>query len=291
MTERMREYGLFYLTLFLLLATIFVFYLNWQNSHRGLTFAMLDVGQGDALFVESPTGTQILIDGGPGNSVLRELPKVMPFWDRTLDAVLITNPDADHISGFTEVLKLYKVGTVFEPGTFNSSKLYKNLSSEIKNQNIPDVLLRRGMEIDLGGGAYIEVLFPDRDVSEWSSNDGSAVMRLVYGSHKIMLTGDSTSKTEEIILKENKRENLQSEFLKVGHHGSRTSTSSGFVEAVSPKYGLITSGKGNSYGHPHKETLDTLANFKVNILRTDIFGSIILKCDRIKECKINKSKN
>jgi len=291
MNQRLKDYGLFYLTLFLLFVAIFVFYLNWQNAHRGLTFAMLDVGQGDALFVESPTGTQILIDGGPKNTVLQELPKVMPFWDRTLDAVIITNPDADHISGFTEVLKLYKVGAVFEPGTYNSSKLYKNINTQVSEQKIPDVLLRRGMELDLGGGAYIEVLFPDRDVSEWSVNDGSAVMRLVYGDHSIMLTGDATSKTEGIILKENKKENLQSEFLKVGHHGSRTSTGPEFVEAVSPKYGLISSGEGNSYGHPHNKTLDTLADFKANILRTDLLGSIVLKCGRIEECKINKSKN
>ncbi|MBP6866495.1 MAG: MBL fold metallo-hydrolase [Candidatus Pacebacteria bacterium] len=279
----MRDYGLFYLALFLLLATIFVFYLNWQNSHRELTFAMLDVGQGDALFVESPTGIQILIDGGPKNAVLQELPKVMPFWDRTLDAVIITNPDADHISGFTEVLKLYKVGAIFEPGTYNSSKLYKSISSEVKNQNIPDVLLRRGMNLGLGGGAYIEVLFPDRDVSEWSPNDGSAVMRLVYGDNSIMLTGDATEKTESIVLAENQKENLDSDILKVGHHGSRTSTSPEFVEAVSPKYGLISSGEGNSYGHPHKETLDTLASFGTKILRTDQSGTIVMKSDGTQE--------
>lgn len=288
MSERMRDYGLFYLTLFLLVVTVFVFYLNWQNANRTLTFAMFNVGQGDALFVESPTGTQILIDGGPGNSVLRELPKVMPFWDRTLDAILITNPDADHISGFSDVLKLYKVGIVFEPGTYNSSKLYKNINSEIKNQNIPDVLLRRGMELDLGGGAYIEVLFPDRDVSEWSVNDGSAMMRLVYGGNSIMLTGDATEKTEGIVLGENTKESLDSDILKIGHHGSRTSTSTKFVEAVSPDYALISSGKGNTYGHPHKETLDNLAKFGVQVFRTDLFGTTILNCDTMGACKINK---
>ncbi len=291
MSKSLKDYGLFYLAIFLLLVTVFVFYLNWQNANRKLTFAMLDIGQGDALFIESPTGTQMLIDAGPGNAVLKELPKVMPFWDRTIDAMVITNPDADHISGFVDILKLYKLDTVFEPGTYNSSKLYKSINSEIKNQNIPDVLLRRGMQLDLGGGAYVEVLFPDRDVSEWSINDGSAMMRLVYGDTKVMLTGDATHKTENIVLGENTKENLDSDILKVGHHGSRTSTSMKFVESVSPQYALISSGEGNSYGHPHREVLNNLMSAKSQILRTDESGTIIFKCAKIGACKINKSKN
>ena len=139
----------------------------------------------------------------------------------------------------------------------------------------------------MGGGVMIDVLFPDRDVSSWSTNDGSVVARLSYGKTSIMLTGDAPIKTEQIILSENSPSRLQSNILKVGHHGSRTSTSSTFLKAVSPTYALISDGKDNKYGHPHKETLDALTQLGVKILRTDLLGTIILKCAKISGCEIN----
>ncbi|MFM7088230.1 MAG: ComEC/Rec2 family competence protein, partial [Candidatus Paceibacterota bacterium] len=158
-------------------------------------------------------------------------------------------------------------------------------------KNIPYILLRRGMRLDLGGEVYMDVLFPDREVFDWSTNDGSAVMRLVYGEHSILLSGDATLKTENILLENNSKETLDSDILKVGHHGSRTSTTKKFVETITPTYALISSGEDNNYGHPHKEVLNTLAGEKAQILRTDELGSIIFKCAKIGACKIKKSKN
>ncbi len=170
---------------------------------------------------------------------------------------------------------------VLEPGTINNSKTFQNLKTEIKNKNIQDVLARRGMRLDIGGGAVIDILFPDRDVSGWTSNDGSIVARLSYGNTSIMLTGDATMKTEKIILGENTPAQLASTILKVGHHGSRTSTSADFVKAVLPTYAVISDGKDNKYGHPHPETLQTLAQFGAKILRTDLLGTIIMKSDGV----------
>lgn len=240
---------------------------------------MLDVGQGDALFIESPTGTQLLVDGGPPRKILSQLARVMSPFDRHIDAIVITNPDQDHIGGFEDVLKVYKVDRVFEPGTINDSKTYQNLKEEIKNKNIPDILAKRGMKLDIGGGAVIDILFPDRDVSTWNSNDGSIIAKLSYGETSMMLTGDSTSVTEKIILAENSGSLLKSTVLKVGHHGSRTSTSAPFMEAVAPTYALISNGKDNKYGHPHPDTLATLAQFGTEIFRTDLLGTIIMKSD------------
>lgn len=288
MSNDWRKYYTLIFTIFLLLCVIFLFYLDWQNSHRGLTFAMLDIGRGDALFIESPTGTQILVDAGPPKKILSELAQVMSPFDRTIDAIIITNPDADHISGFLDVLKIYKVGYVLEPGTFNDSKIYQNLEEEISRQNIKSVFAKKGMKLDLGGGAMIDILFPDRDVSTWNSNDGSIVAKLNYENNSVMLSGDATTKTEKIILSEFPKKQLQSDILKVGHHGSRTSTSDSFVETVAPMYALISNGKDNKYGHPHRETLDTLAKFGVKVLRTDLLGTIIFSCDRIKKCEIKK---
>jgi competence protein ComEC len=273
--------------LILLVSVIYLFYLDFKTREEKLTFAMLDIGQGDSIFIDSPTHKQIIFDAGSAHKILGPLRAVMDPFDRDIDAIVITNPDADHVGGFLEILKNYKVDLVILPGTLNDSKIYQNLLEEIDRQKIKWVLARRGMNIDLSDGAKIEILFPDRDVSLWSTNEGSVVTRLVYGKHSFMLTGDATQKTEEIILKENSVPNLKSEFLKVGHHGSRTSTSISFVKALAPIYALISDGKNNKYGHPHQETLDTLSKFGAKILRTDLLGTIILKCDTMKPCTIN----
>lgn len=279
MFERSKKYGLLILTLLLLFFVIFLFYWDFHTSRKELTFAMLDIGQGDGLFIESPTGIQLLFDAGLARSVMGPLSRVMSPFDRSIDAIVITNPDADHIGGFAEILKNYKVDMVFEPGTFNDSKTYQNLKIEIKNKNIPDIIARRGMRLDIGGGAVIDILFPDRDVSMWDPNDGSVIARLSYGNTSVMLTGDSTIKTEKIILSENSPAQLKSTILKVGHHGSRTSTSVEFVKAVAPTYALISDGKDNKYGHPHQDTLETLSSFGAEIFRTDLLGSIMMKSD------------
>ncbi len=274
-----KKYWLLLFVLVLLISTIFIFYIDFRGSSHGLTFAMLDIGQGDALFIESPTGTQILVDAGPPRKILGQLSRVMPPLDRRIDAIIITNPDQDHVGGFLDVLKIYKVGQVFESGTFNDSKIYENLKNEIKNKNIPETLARAGMRLNIGGGAVIDILFPDRDVSAWTTNDGSVVAKLTYGETSVMLTGDSTTETEKVLLAGNSKVQLQSDILKVGHHGSHTSTSPVFAEAVSPTYALISNGRDNKYGHPRQETLDTLSSFGAKIFRTDILGTIIMKSD------------
>jgi competence protein ComEC len=274
-----KSYLLPTLVFLLLILTGFLFYLDFKHSKKVLTFAMQDIGQGDALFIESPTGTQVLFDAGPPHKILGTLSRLMPPFDHTIDAIVITNPDADHISGFLEVLKNYKVGKVFEPGTFNDSTTYKNLEAEIKKQNIPDIITRKGMTLGLGGGAAIDLLFPDQDVSSWESNDGSVVARLSYGTTSVMLTGDATIKTEQIVLKDFSAETLASTILKVGHHGSHTSSSRNFLDTVKPTYALISDGKDNKYGHPHQDVLDDLVKRGIKIYRTDLLGTIIMQSD------------
>src|SRR3989344_1244446 len=156
MFSKIKKQKLFLLAFLLLVVNFFLFYLEFQSPRRELIFAALDVGQGDALYVESPTGTQILFDAGPPRKVLGQLSRVMPPFDRTIDAIVITNPDLDHIGGFADVLEAYKVEKVFEPGTAGDSKVYQNLKAEIKDRNIPDIVVRRGMRLHLGGGAVID---------------------------------------------------------------------------------------------------------------------------------------
>jgi competence protein ComEC len=277
--KKAKNYWLVCCVLILLVSVSYLFYLDFKGYNRGLTFTALDVGQGDGLFIESPTGTQILFDAGPPHKILGSLRKIMSPFDKSIDAIVITNPDADHIGGFADILKNYKVGMVFESGTINDSKTYQNLEAEITRQKLQNFLARKGMRLNIGGGAVIDVLFPDRDVFDWAPNDGSIVAKLSYGDTSVMLTGDATAKTEKIILSQFTQGSLASDVLKVGHHGSHTSTSSKFAAAVSPAYAVISDGRDNKYGHPHQETLSTLEQLGSKIFRTDILGSIIMQSD------------
>lgn len=274
-----KNYLRWYVLLFLFIFSIVLWSVAFhENRHGILTFAVLNIGQGDSLFIESPTGTQVLVDGGPDRNLMKEISHVLPWYDRRIDMIVVTNPDLDHYSGFIPLLQKYSVDVVLEPGTTNKYVGYGVLEKEIANSKIPKVLARRGQIIDLGGGAYLQILFPDRDVSGLSSNDGSIVMKLVYGETSVLLQGDSTAKIEDYLLTLNDIP-LRSTILKAGHHGSRTSTTEEYVSAVSPKWTVISSGQNNSYGHPHKETLDTLAKLNIPALDTCNNGDLIFQSD------------
>ena len=244
-----------------------------------MTIAFLDVGQGDAIYIEAPSGNQMLIDGGPGKAVLRELSKVMPFYDRSIDVVMATHADQDHVGGLPDVLQKYKVNTFMESGVPGPSSSYEELEKMVgTSTDVKKVLARRGMTVDLGNGAILQILFPDRDPTGMETNMSSIVARLVYGDNEFLLTGDSPIAIENYLIGA-EGALLQSDVLKTGHHGSKTSTSAAFVSAVSPEYAVISVGKDNKYGHPNQETLDTLGNFGAKILRTDQLGRIVFKSD------------
>ncbi len=271
----LRWYALFLLCIFGLVVYSVILH---ENRHGMLTFAVLNIGQGDALFIESPTGTQVIVDGGPGKNLMREISSVVPWYDRHIDMIVVTNPDRDHYEGFIPLLDKYKVDAVLESGTASPTDTYAYLEDKFSKKRIQKTIALRGQKIDLGGGAYLEVLFPDRDVSGLSSNSGSIVMRLVYGETSVMLQGDSTSAIEHF-LTNLATSTLQSTILKVGHHGSKTSTSEEYVSRVSPKWAVISSGANNDYGHPHKETVQTLEKFHIENLDTCNNGRIIFKSD------------
>ncbi len=261
----------------LFLITVFVWYAVFAETRSDLTIAFLDVGQGDAIFIEAPNGNQLLLDAGPNKKVLRELAKLMPFYDRSIDMLIESHPDADHIGGFVGVARRYDAALVMEPGVNSGSAAYRELNKIIKEKNIRKVLARRGMRINMGDGVYIEILFPDRDVSGLETNAASVVARVIYGKTSFLLTGDSPKAVEEHLVSLPGR--LKSDVLKIGHHGSRTSASEVFFGSVSPEYAVISSGAGNRYGHPHQETLDMLSRFEIPVLRADKLGTIVMKSD------------
>ncbi len=244
-----------------------------------LTVAILNVGQGDSIYIESPTGVEIIIDGGPDNSLLRALPEVMDPFDRKVDVIIETHPDADHIAGFVDLLRRYDVEIFIEPGIKKDTETARMLLEEVKEEGAAHLIARRGMYLELGGGAEIHILFPDFDVSTLSSsktNEGGVVARLVYGNTSVLFMADVSKKVEERLV-ELEGDNLQSDLLKVGHHGSKTSTGEIFLQTVLPAAAIISVGGDNRYGHPTDEVLTTLSSENIKTLRTDVEGSIVFE--------------
>jgi len=243
-----------------------------------LCVVFLDVGQGDAIFIQSSSGKQMLIDSGRDNSVLRQLGEVMSFSDRDLDYVLATHPDADHVGGLSAVLDRFNVLQVIRTENESETGVWETAVRKVEVEGSEVYFARRGQRYDLGTNVYVEILFPDIDASQLESNTASIVARVVYGNTAFMLTGDSPKSIEEyLVLIEG--ENLESDVLKVGHHGSRTSTSELFLAEVDPNYAVISAGVDNSYGHPHVEVTDMLFNFGVETRSTAEEGNIVFWSD------------
>lgn len=270
--------------LMLLLVLIGISGLIWYAvisfERNELKIVFLDVGQGDAIYIEAPNGNQMIIDGGPDGSILRELGEVMPFFDRSIDVLMVSNPDADHFAGFVDVLERFEVGYVIEPGTKSETKVYALFEEKIKEEPASKIIVRRGMKIDLGSGVVFTVLFPDRDVSGVTPNDGSIIGKLTYGETSIMFTGDTTEKIEEYLVSLDGAL-LDSDLLKVAHHGSHTSSAEDFVRAVSPTAAIISAGEGNRYGHPHADVLNTFEKFGIEVFGTYEKGRVTILSDGV----------
>lgn len=303
--DRVKENIKFYTVSFFILANFFIWYAVFFEQRKDLTVAFLDVGQGDAIFIESPDGKQILIDGGSNESVVRELSKLMPFYDRSIDMVLMSHPDSDHIGGLPAVLKNYQVDFFIESGVSSGNGVYDELEKVVLEKGVKKFLAQQGMKVYLcdfdaqhssensveeeflkGCENYLEILFPNVDVSGFETNTASIVVRLVYGNESFLFTGDSPQKIENYLamVYGNK---LKVNVLKLGHHGSSTSNSEKFLGFTSPEYAIVSVGLNNRYGHPHQEVINLLNKFTIPLLRTDQLGTIIFKTDG-QSLKINK---
>ncbi len=262
-----------------LFANIFIWFAVTREDRRGeLTVAFLDVGQGDAIYIEAPNGNQLLIDGGAGQQVLRELGRVMPFYDRSLDIVLSTHGDLDHVGGLPAVLLRMRVDNVITTENTSDTGAYIAFEDVIRKKNPRRILARAGTRIVLDRGVVLEILFPDSSARGWETNTASIVARLTYGEQSFLLTGDSPISIEKYLVGKNGGK-LKSTVLKLGHHGSRTSSSKIFLSATDPEYAIISAGKDNKYGHPHAEVIAFLEELKIPLLNTSERGTIIFKTD------------
>jgi competence protein ComEC len=243
-----------------------------------LHVSFLDVGQGDAILVQTPIGQNILIDGGPDpQKISLELGKKLSFWDKTMDLVVCTQPQADHITGLVEVLQRYKVSQVLEPGISYNSSIYQEWRNLVEEKQIECDNPGAGQEIDLGSGVRIEVMNPPASLWAATSDDvdnNGVVLRLIWGKVSFLLTADIREEVEFALI--GQRADLKSSVLKVAHHGSKTSTTLQFLAAVDPEVAVISVGRDNPFGHPSPEVVERLTGRlgESNVYRTDKDGTI-----------------
>jgi competence protein ComEC len=253
-----RRHGVWGILILLLTVCVLAVVVLVRPQEPVLTVSFLNVGQGDAIFIESPTGAQLLIDGGKGAGVLRELGSVMGFFDKSIDVVLATHPDMDHIGGLPDVFARYDVGQVLISGVADSGADNAAFLQAVAREGLVPHHARAGEVLSLGGGVFVQVLFPVRDMGEGDVNAASVVVRVVYGETVFLLTGDAPASIEAYLAGVY-GSNMRADVLKLGHHGSKTSSSDVFLDVVAPEHAIVSAGCDNSYGHPHDEVVRRVA--------------------------------
>jgi len=266
-----------WVVLSLVAAAIMVWLFAVTTPDNNLHVSFLDVGQGDAILIQKGN-QQVLIDGGPSPQAIGlGLGEKMPFWDRTIELVVLTHPSADHVTGLVEVLNRYNVKQVLYPDLAYASEIYAEWLRLVQEKGTKCTLAQAGQQIDLGGRVVLEVLNPQRPLLTGTESDldnNGMVLRLSMDGISFLLTADTMWETELELI--HSRANLNSTVLKVGHHGSDTSTTPQFLTVVNPRIAVISVGADNEYGHPTDEVMTRLRE-KIgteNIYRTDEDGTI-----------------
>jgi competence protein ComEC len=266
----------------LLVAATLLWLAILQLPDGRLHVAFLDVGQGDAIFITTPRGRQILVDGGPSPAALTSaLGREMPFWDRSIDLVIMTHADADHITGLAEVLERYELAGWIDSGTDDPNALYLRCRELLTEKGVPHHAVQTGDRLDLGQGIVIEILHPPGSLmagTDADSNNNSVVLRLSWDNASFLLTGDAEAEAEQLLLQT--EQVVAADVLKVAHHGSADASMAGFLASVDPSFAVISVGVDNPFGHPAPAVLDRLdQQGDVTVLRTDLAGTVEFTTD------------
>jgi len=286
--QKKQKIGLL-IILFVVAVIVWIFVFRQENN-KFLKVEFFDVGQGDAEFIETPQRQQVLIDGGPDLSILEKIGQEIPFFDHYIDLVILSHPEADHLSGLIEIIKRYDIGAIIMTGVFRDTEQYKEWLKIIEQKNIPIYLAKSGGEIDFGNNIKMNILYPFENLAgrEFSdSNNTSIVAKLIYNNFETLFTGDIEKSAENKLI--NSGLNLQSDIIKVAHHGSKTSSTEEFLKAVNAVLAMIEVGKDNQYGHPHQEVLDRLKNISVFETGKDGNIEILSDGDKFLDRKIKKA--
>jgi len=269
----------------------FFFYQNAKFNDGKLHLVVCDVGQGDGIFIRTPNGSDILVDGGPDDSILNCLSSHMPFWDRTIELMVLTHPHSDHLTGLISVLNRYKVMHYVTENVENDTASFKRLQDALAVQGLTAKYTTSGERIDFADKTQLLTVWP---TSDWLENlklqdsknlsaEGSSldvngfclIQLLTFGNFKALLTGDAGSVAEEKIAAGVGKVTV----LKVPHHGSKTGMSGYFLSEINPDLAIISVGANNRYGHPAKSALDLLSSHNIKTLRTDKDGEVEIVTD------------
>lgn len=277
MTSKIKKLGIGILILTVLVAGFSIYQYVKFNDGK-LHIVICDVGQGDAIFIRTSRGSDVLIDGGPDNKVLSCLARHMPFWDRTLEVVILTHPDADHSSGIIDVINRYSLTHFYTSKVEGKTLVYKELLKKLADHKIKIQHIWQGDKLTFGNGLSFLTLWPTYERDEQNIASGGtfatnsfSVMELVsYKNFKGLFTGDINA--EEL----SKVVDMAGviDFLKIPHHGSKNGLNSSILDMVSPKLAFISVGAKNRYGHPSASALELLKERNIKILRTDQMGDI-----------------
>ncbi|MDU4961480.1 MAG: ComEC/Rec2 family competence protein [Sporomusaceae bacterium] len=251
-----------------------------QSNPSRLVVQVLDVGQADAILIRTPR-ENILIDTGDAATKDKVVSYIKSQGITSLDKVIITHAHADHLGGMTAVIENIAVRQIYDSAFPATTATYRNYLTLVKKRQIPFARLRAGDQVDLGGGAELRILAPEKEFIKGSNSDvnnSSIVARLSYGDFSMLLTGDAESESEAIMVKRFGSA-LKSRVLKSPHHGSRTSSSPAFLKAVAPETVVISTGAGNEYGHPHAAVMKRYQNAKLTVYRTDHDGTVTISSD------------
>ena len=237
----------------------------------------LDVGQGDSCFISLPDGKSMLIDAGPMSAGNNIVSYISGLGVKRLDYVIFTHPHEDHIGGAVDVLKTFDIGQIYMPKTTHTSQTYENLLTTIADKGLGITEAKAGKVLFVVENLYAVFVGPGRTYDDL--NDMSAVLSLRYGDKTFLFAGDASTKAESAMLISSAVPLPDSDVLKVGHHGSSTSTGTDFLDVVTPSIAVISVGDGNTYGHPAQATLDRLADIGAKVYRTDKNGTITVTTD------------
>ncbi|MEC1180831.1 MBL fold metallo-hydrolase [Metasolibacillus meyeri] len=269
-------FSLFAVALLLVGCTI-EFQQTEQQSVSGneMSVHFIDVGQGDSIFIQSPNGKTMLIDGGVKGAGKKVVDYLREQGVKKLDYVVATHPDADHIGGLIAVLNSISIGHFIDSGKVHTSQTFEEMLTLVMDKNIAYNVPEKGDRIDFDKELTTEVIYADENASD--NNDASIVLKITYGEVSFLLTGDAGVSIEKQLL----QENIQATVLKAGHHGSNTSSSLAFMQAVRPKAVVLSYGQDNKYGHPHAEVIDNALAVESEIYGTAEAGTIVFTTDGV----------
>lgn len=241
-----------------------------------LQVTFIDTGQSDCIFIKTPGDKTMLIDAGNNDDGDIIIDYINGQGVDKLDVVVGTHPHEDHIGAMDDVIYAFDIGKIYMPKVIHTTKTYRDVLEAIQSKNLKITAAKGGMKFTLDDGVEAEIFAPNSDKYD-DLNNYSVVVKLTYGQTSFLFTGDAEGLSEQEMLQKGYR--LSANVLKVGHHGSNTSTTGEFLSAVSPKYAVICVGEGNSYGHPHREVIGRLEEAKVQVYTTMEYGNIIMTSD------------